>query len=373
MTGDRGSGPAADLAPFPVSAATQVFDLPRGLELESGERLAPLRVAYRTWGSLDASGSNAVLVCHALTGGADVDTWWPELLGEGRAFDPAQDFVIASNVLGGCYGTTGPASERPDGGPSPAGRWANRWGRDFPDVTIRDMVRLQAELLSHLGVERLALVIGGSMGGMQALEWAAMFPERVAALAPLCVSARHSPWCIGLSRAQRRAIEADPAWRGGVYPPEDPPAEGLAVARMIAQCTYRSWESFERFGRDQRRPGYFEAESYLDYQGNKLVGRFDANSYLTLTRSMDSHDLGRGRGSVAAALAAIQQPALVVSVDSDLLYPPREQEELAAGMPRAELAVLSSLHGHDGFLTEGAVLGERLRRFRARLRDRSAA
>ncbi|MEM6796911.1 MAG: homoserine O-acetyltransferase, partial [Acidobacteriota bacterium] len=243
--------------------------LPGAFRLESGVEIESVEIAYRTWGRLDASGSNAVLLCHALTGSADADLWWNELFGSGRTLDPERgDFIICSNVLGSCYGSTGPASAGPDGRP---------WGSAFPAVTIRDMVRAQAALLDHLGVRRLRLVAGGSMGGMQALEWPLLFPDRVDAVAAIGCSARHSAWCIGLSEAQRQAITADPKWRGGRYPPADPPAAGLAAARAMAMCTYRSWASFEqRFGRDlyaqesaEGGPAPFAVESYLRHHGTK--------------------------------------------------------------------------------------------------------
>jgi homoserine O-acetyltransferase len=315
-------------------------------------------VAYRTWGRLGARGDNAVLVCHALTGSADVERWWGALLGPGRALDPDRDFVVCSNVLGSCYGTTGPTSPRP-GGPG-------RWGGDFPAVTVRDMVRLQAALLDALGVRRLRLVLGGSLGGMQVLEWALLFPQRVGAIAPIAVSAHHSAWCIALSEAQRQAIYADPRWLGGAYPPGHEPAAGLAVARQIAMCTYRSRASLEaRFSRDEGGTGGFAVVDWLHHHGRALVDRFDANSYVTLTRAMDTHDVGRGRGGWREALGTVRVPALVISIDSDVLYPPVEQEELAAALPAGRLVTLSSPHGHDAFLIEGEATNALVAGFRA--------
>jgi homoserine O-acetyltransferase/O-succinyltransferase len=341
-----------------VSPATRFLDLPGGHQLESGARLPEVRVAYRTWGALDAAAANAVLVCHALTGSADADQWWRGLIGPGCALDPEVDFIVCSNVLGSCYGTTGPSSRSPGGG---------SWGPDFPAVTVRDMVRVQARLLEAIGVRRLSLVIGGSLGGMQALEWAASFPERVDAIVAIATCGRHSAWCIGLSEAQREAIRSDPGWRGGRYPAEDPPALGLAVARMIAMCTYRSRDSFQaRFERRTGEPGLFDVASYLRHQGAKLADRFDANSYLALTRAMDSHDLGRGRGEYEATLRSIEVPALIVAIDTDVLYPPAEQEELAALLPHARLARLASPHGHDAFLIESEATGAIVREFLGR-------
>jgi homoserine O-acetyltransferase len=319
--------------------------------------LPDVTVAYRTWGRLDRSRSNAVLVCHALTGSADLEAWWPELLGPARSLDPGRDFVVCSNVLGSCYGTTGPASLHPDG--------RRAWGADFPPVTIRDMVRLQAALLDSLGVGRLRLVIGGSLGGMQALEWAVSWPDRVEAAALVATSGRHSAWCIAWSEAQRQAIFADPRWRGGRYPPASPPEAGLAAARMMAMVSYRSRASFEaRHGRARQGPGAFAVESYLRHQGRKLVERFDARSYVTLTRAMDGHDVSRGRGDYGRVLNRVSAAALVVGVETDVLYPVVEQEELAALLPNARLARLGSADGHDGFLTDAATLDRLVRAFR---------
>ncbi|MEM1203379.1 MAG: homoserine O-acetyltransferase [Acidobacteriota bacterium] len=314
-------------------------------ELDGGAVLEGVEIAYRTWGRLDDAGSNAILVCHALTGSADADDWWTGLFGAGRTFDPEQHFIVCSNALGSCYGTTGPTSPHPDTG-SP-------WSADFPAVTVRDMVRLQGRLLDVLGVRRLRLVIGGSMGGMQALEWPLLFPERIDAVVAVATSARHSAWCIGISESQRQAIYADPAWRDGRYPADDPPRAGLAAARSMAMLSYRSWQSLEeRFGRSPRGSDGFQVEGYLRHQGAKLVDRFDANAYVTLTRAMDRHDVGADRGGAERALAAVAAPVLVVSIDSDVLYPPVEQRQLVRWLPHGELARLDSIHGHDGFLID---------------------
>ncbi len=328
-----------------VAPETRHLELAGELALEMGGRLPRVRVAYRTWGVLAPGGDNAVVVCHALTGSADVDRWWTKMLGPGQALDPDKDFVVCSNILGSCYGTTGPASPDPATGRPYLG--------DFPAVTVRDIVRVQAELARLLGIRRIRLVIGGSLGGMQTLEWALMYPEMVEAIVPIANPGRHSAWAIGLSEAQRQALFADPRWRDGRYDPEDPPALGLAAARMMAMCSYRSRESFElRFARRPQAAGLFAVESYLRYQGRQLVERFDAASYLALTRAMDSHDVARGRGDYREVLRGVQQPALVVSIPSDVLYLPEEQRELAQLMPRARLADLESPHGHDAFLIE---------------------
>ncbi|MBD2111854.1 MULTISPECIES: homoserine O-acetyltransferase MetX [Cyanophyceae] len=354
-----------------VSSHTRLYHLPDPLELELGGILPQVQVAYRTWGELSDRAHNAVLVCHALTGTADVDDWWQPLLGPGRTLDPTQDFVVCSNILGSCYGTTGPTSPNPATG--------QRYGANFPAITVRDMVHVQAKLLEGLGVESLRLVIGGSLGGMQALEWGLQYGDRVESLAVIAAPGRHSPWCIGLSEAQRQAIYTDPLWQGGHYSSDRPPAQGLAVARMIAMSTYRSWASFHhRFGRNPPTDSTAHASTpyavtqYLHHQGDKLVKRFDANTYVTLTHAMDRHDVGAAyTGQDAdrryqAALASIHHPTLVVSIDSDLLYHPAEQQELAELMPQAQLGWLYSPHGHDAFLIDMENLNEQVMAFQQR-------
>ncbi len=318
--------------------------------VEAGVTLPGVTVAYRTWGELNAARDNAVVVCHALTGDQNADQWWGPAIGPGRGIDTDRWFVVCANVLGSCYGTTGPPSENPATG--------RRWGGDFPPVTVRDLVRLQHRLALHLGIERVACVVGGSMGGMQVLEWALLYPGMVGAIVPISVGAVHSPWCIATSEAQRQAIFADPDWQDGHYPPDRPPAAGLAVARQIGIVSYRSPPSFaEKFGRrrDHGRnaaDGVFDVESYLRYQGAALVERFDPASYVALTYAMDSHDVGRERGGVEAALASITAPALVIGISSDVLYPVEEQHELADLIPTARYVELDVPHGHDGFLIE---------------------
>lgn len=347
---------------FDVSAAGAIS--PRTLywhddspfECENQAVVDNLVVAYRTWGNLNAAGDNAVLICHALTGSADADAWWPGLIAPGGALDPETDFIVCSNVLGGCYGTSGPLQHDVTG---------QRLGGRFPIVTIRDIVNVQRRLLRSLGVSRLRLVIGPSMGGMQVLEWAVQAPDMVEAIAPIGTSARHSAWCIAIGEAQRSAIAADPNWQDGLYAPDKPPRDGLAAARMMAMVTYRSWENFEsRFARESDSEHEFAVSSYLRYQGAKLNERFDAVSYVRLTQAMDSHDIGRSRGSTIDALTSIRCPALVVSVDSDVLYPPREQAFIAEHLQNVQTMNLASPHGHDGFLIDLDALGSAIREFR---------
>ncbi len=320
--------------------------------LERGRVLRQAPVAYRTWGALNQAADNAVVVCHALTGNTDVDAWWGGLLGPGRALDTDRYFVVCANVPGSPYGSASPLTRDPE--------TQRPYGAAFPRVTPRDTVALHRRLLEQLGVRQVAFAIGGSMGGMHALEWA-FEGDFVRGLVPIAIGGRHSAWCIGWSEAQRQALYADPRWQDGRYDPDDPPAAGLAAARMIAMISYRSQPSFEaRFGRtpDAGDPDAFDVESYLRYQGHKLVRRFDANCYVHLTWQMDAHDLARGRGAYPDVLARIQQPALVVGIDSDVLYPLDEQRELARHLPQAELAVLETPHGHDAFLIELDALNE---------------
>jgi len=341
--------------------------------LENGTTLREVPVAYQTWGTLNAAGDNAVIVCHALTGDPDVADWWDGLLGPDRALDPTEDFVVCLNVPGSPYGSISPVTPDPATGAP--------YGANFPVFTIRDTVRLHRRALEHLGVRQVACAIGGSMGGMQVLEWAFATTEEGAqfarSLVPIAVGGRHTAWQIGWSEAQRQAIYADPRWRDGRYPLDDPPTKGLATARMMAMVSYRSPSSFDgRFGRDvmpekEGRP--YAVESYLRHQGDKLVGRFDPNCYVHLTKQMDTHDVARDRGEYASVLESIQQPTLVVGIDSDVLYPLPEQRGLAEHLPRATLEVLSAPHGHDSFLIELDALSEIVEEWRAEVRPFAAA
>ena len=357
------------------------FATDRPFVLEGGGSLRDVTVAYETWGELAPDTGNAVLVCHALTGdshaagrsgpGHPTAGWWDDLIGPGRAIDTDRYFVVCANVLGGCQGTTGPSSvEATTGRP---------YGSRFPVVTMRDIVRTQAALADHLGVGAWLSVVGGSMGGMQALEWAVMYPARLRSFAAIASTAAASAEQIAYSSVQRSTIALDPGWRGGDYydgAPGDGPHRGLALARELAQITYRTDAVFRaRFDREvvdsmddhftlwQR----FDVEGYLDYHGAKLVRRFDANSYLVISRAMDLHDLGRGRGGIDAAMARIRAPALVMSIDSDTLYPPYQQERLVAGLdahgvPCTSVAIDSD-DGHDGFLLETGAVGDALAAF----------
>ncbi|WP_409185289.1 homoserine O-acetyltransferase [Amycolatopsis sp. VS8301801F10] len=338
----------------------QWFTGPGALALEAGATLPGYTLAYETWGTLNSDGSNAVLVEHALTGdshaagpagpGHPSPGWWDGLIGPGKAFDTGELFVVAPNVLGGCQGSTGPSSPAPDG---------EAWGSRFPALTVRDQVAAEAALADALGIERWAAVAGGSMGGMRALEWAASQPDRVASALVLASTARASAEQIAWAAPQLHAIRSDPAWHGGdYYTAAEGPHRGLGVARRIAHVTYRCEPELEtRFGNrpqpdeDPLTGGRFAVESYLDHHADKLVRRFDAGSYVVLTESMNTHDVGRGRGGVAAALGRVTARTVVAAVDSDRLYPPYQSHEIA-GAVGGEAAVLTSPYGHDSFLIE---------------------
>lgn len=343
---------------IPLPPDLQIQHFP-SFSLENGETLAPVQVGYQTWGTLNAAKNNVVVVCHALTGNTDLADWWRGLLGESYALDPRQYFVICMNVLGSCYGTTGPTSLNPATGKPYFGQ--------FPQVTIRDSVNLHKQVLDKLGVNKVRAVIGGSMGGMQALEWCLLYPELVERLVLIASSGRHSAWTIGWSEAQRQAIYADANWQAGDYTEDCAPHAGLAVARMNAMISYRSWKSFQdRFGRKSQANSetpLFSVEGYQRYQGQKLTERFDAATYVRLTQLMDSHDVARGRGEYEAVLKAFQQPALIIGIDSDLLYPLPEQEELAQLIPQAEFRILHSDDGHDAFLIEFEQTNEFIKSF----------
>ncbi len=342
----------------------------RPLALEGGGSLRDVTLAYETWGELDADAANAVLVCHAWTGdshlvgpsgpGHPTSGWWEGVVGPGCAIDTSRYFVVAVNVLGGCQGSTGPASIDPV--------TARPYGSTFPVVTIRDMVRTQAAVADALGIRRWLAVVGGSMGGMQVLEWGVTFPDRVRSLVPIATCTQATAQQIAWGAIGRRAIRLDPKWRGGDYYDADPgdgPHEGLSVARQVAQVTFRSDNVFtDRFGRQLARGTgddfelwqRFEVERYLDYHGDKLVRRFDANSYLYIGKAMDLHDIGRGRGGLDRAMSRITVPVLAVGIWSDVLYPSYQQRQivdaLRSGGTTANYVEIDSHHGHDAFLLD---------------------
>ncbi len=332
-----------------------VFQLPDPFPLESGAVLTGGQVAYRTWGRLNAARDNAVWACHALTANADVLDWWPGLFGAGCFFDPADWFIVCANVLGSCYGSTSPLS------PDPAtGR--PRY-QAFPLLTIRDLAGAHEALRQELGLTKIHTLIGGSLGGQQALEWAVSRPEVFDHLVVIATNARHSAWGIAFNEAQRLAIEADATYHANEPGGGD---EGLRAARAIALLSYRGYDAYaatQTEAPDDARLRDYRASTYQRYQGDKLVARFDAYSYVALSRSMDTHHLGRHRGSVPAALAAIRARTLVLGISSDVLFPVSEQRELVQGIAGAVYGELDSGFGHDGFLLETVQITQHLERF----------
>ncbi|WP_213813940.1 homoserine O-acetyltransferase [Glaciihabitans sp. dw_435] len=358
--------------------ADRVFASIGALTLERGDVIPSVRIAYETHGTLNADASNAVLVLHALTGdshltgeagpGQPTAGWWGGIVGPGLAIDTNEWFVVAPNMLGGCQGSTGPSSYAPDGA---------EWGARFPFITIRDQVAAQAQLSDTLGIHRWAGVIGGSMGGMQALEWAVGYPERVERVGVLAAPELSNSDQIALGSVQTEAIRMDPRFADGDYydaPDGEGPHRGLALARRMALLSYRSPtelnDRFERSWQSSVTPlgggGRYAVESYLDFHGNKFSRRFDANSYVTLMDAMNSHDIGRDRGGVIPALGRATARALVLGIDSDRLFPVEHQQIIAANLPgsidNGEAVVISSEYGHDGFLIEEALVGAEIRR-----------
>jgi homoserine O-acetyltransferase len=361
-----------------VETRTAVFT--EGVPLDCGFLLAPLTVAYETYGTLSPSRDNAVLIAHAFTGDAhaafwhesdEKPGWWHDMIGPGKAFDTDRCFIVCSNVLGGCKGTTGPSTVNTATG--------KPYGPDFPPITIRDMVRVQKKLMDHLGIERWLAVAGGSMGGMQALQWAVDYPEAVQSVIAIATALRHSAQQIALDEVGRQAIMADPYWRDGNYYGSDPPARGLAVARMLGHITYMSDASMrEKFGRRLKESGarfhfdpLFEVEGYLHYRGESFIKRFDANSYLHITRAMDTYDL-IGERRLAEVFAATRARFLVISFSSDWLYPPPQSQEIVRACKSAGCDTtycnIQSAYGHDAFLVEFAQQTRLIRGFLNRIR-----
>lgn len=379
-------GPAVG-APIPASSAWrdgdhpgrrrffEVGDLP--LEVDPLGVLPGVRLAYETWGELNAAGDNAIYIAHALTGdshatgpaepGHHTGGWWNGMVGPGKPLDTDRYFVVCANVVGGCQGTTGPSSPHPDDG--------RPWGSRFPYVTLRDMVRAEIALMDHLEIGRWKLITGPSMGGMRAIEWTVMAPGRVGAIAPVGSTPATTADQIAWSSTQLAAIKADPNFRGGDYydaADGEGPHVGLGIARMIAHTTYRSeGELGSRFGRSAQGDadpvgggGLFAVQSYLQHHARKLALRFDANTYIALAQAIQSHDVGRGRGGVEEALASVTIPALVVAVDSDRLYPVSNSQRLDAALSGSHgIKIVHSDVGHDGFLVESGQLNAHMTTF----------
>lgn len=380
------AGAISDVAPpsaFPHQQRREyaryfTFAEEESFRLQSGQSLSSVTLAFETYGTLSPSKDNAILITHALTGDAhcarhgpedEEPGWWEPLVGPGRVFDTNHYFVVCTNVVGGCQGSTGPASFNPATG--------EPYGSQFPVVTIPDMVRAQKKLVDYLGIPSLQAVAGGSMGGMQALEWAVQFPEMVRGLIPIAAPVRSYAQAIAYNEVGRRAIINDPGWRGGDYYGTEGPVQGLAVARMLGMITFQSDPSMHRkFGREfvedrQKDPftleKLFQVESYLEYQGKKLVQRFDANTHMRLTRALDLFDVADGFRSLQDALDRVRCPTLVVGVSSDMLYPVYQQRELVEALQATgksvEYTEIDSPHGHDGFLIDFAKMEPSLRQF----------
>ena len=337
---------------------------PDELQLECGEKFGPVTLAYETYGSLNENRSNAILILHALTGDAhaagfhegDKDPgWWDNMIGPGKAFDTNKYFVICSNVIGGCKGSTGPSSIDPKTG--------RPYGLNFPIITIKDMVNAQRCLIDHLGIDKLLSVAGGSMGGMQALQWVVSYPDRVGSVIPVATTANHSPQQIAFNEVGRQAIMADPNWNDGDYYGKELPAKGLGVARMVGHITYMSDVSMsEKFGRrfkDIKQPfkfsPEFEVEGYLQYRGDNFIKRFDPNSYLYITKAIDYFDLSNGKG-LHESLKGTKARFLIIGFKSDWLYPAYQSQEIARACKLAGVEAvyceLNSTYGHDAFLVE---------------------
>lgn len=352
--------------------------------LESGCVLEDAELRYQTYGKLNQTKDNVLVVCHALTGNASLHAWWGGLLGPNLPFDTSKYFVISANILGSCYGSTSPRSIHPQTG--------SVYGNDFPDISVQDTVRLQLKMLKSIGVRGVKCVVGGSFGGMQCVEYAAQAGTStnpwnldgssspfVRSVIPIGCGAAHTGWQIALSEVQRQAIYADPLWNHGNIDPNNPPLNGLSVARQIAMVSYRTQKGYEdKFGRRTRKSSSetpttpslaygsetkWEIKSYLKYQGQKFLSRFDPVTYVKLTEQMDSHDVGRNRGGKKVALSSVEIPALVLGIDSDVLYPLNEQKELVELLPQGTLGVIRSDAGHDGFLLEQDQVGRFIKDF----------
>ena len=333
---------------------THYLHIEHPLELESGRILPTQTAAYHTFGTLNAAGDNVIWICHALTANSDCVDWWPGLIGAGFTIDPERYFIVCVNMLGSSYGSTSAKSLNPEAG--------EPYGLDFPLVTTRDCARFFSRVANHLGIRRIRLLMGGSMGGQHTLEWAGLEPERFDLLCVLAAGAAMSPWAVAFNETQRMALRADPTL--GTDAP-DAGRTGLEAARAVAMLSYRHYRTYKatQTQPDDHTTEDFRAASYQRYQGYKLWKRFDPRCYYGLTRNMDSHNVGRGRGGVAVALGRISPPTLVISIDTDLLFPLEEQNLLSRHLPNARLEVMHSDYGHDGFLTETQQIGELLQEF----------
>jgi homoserine O-acetyltransferase len=346
-----------------VNKADHIFHYSQNFELEAGGILPGFQLKYTTLGQLNRERNNAVWICHALSGSSDFTDWWKDFFVAGSTYNPEDYFIICANVIGGCYGSTGPLSNNPKTG--------KNYFHDFPLITVRDIVRSLDLLRIDLGLEQIHTLIGGSLGGQQALEWAILQPNAIRHLIVVATNAQHSPWGIAFNEAQRMAIAADVTWkendaRAGL--------EGLKAARAIGMISYRAYKGFgeTQAEKDAATIDDFRASSYQRYQGQKLANRFNAFTYWTLSKAMDSHHVGRGRESVETALQKIKAETLVIGIESDILFPIAEQEFLATSIPNAQFEKIDSLFGHDGFLVEIDQFKKILRKFRSQKKSAAA-
>lgn len=331
------------------------FHYKQAFKLESGHILPEITIAYSTYGTINKERNNIVWICHALTANSNAVDWWPGVIGSGCAINPETHFIVCANILGSCYGTTGPLSINP--------HTQQPYYNSFPSVTIRDMVKAHILLRQHLQIENIYLLVGGSMGGYQALEWCIMEAALIQKLFLIGTSAQESAWGIAIHTAQRLAIEADATWN---EPRADAGQKGLKAARAIGMITYRTYDIYEarQTDEDNNKLDKFKASSYIEHQGNKLVNRFNVYSYWLLTKAMDSHNLIRNRSaSLEKILQQIQQKTLIIGITSDILCPPQEQYYLAKYLPDATYIEINSIYGHDGFLVEAPVISEKLSRW----------
>lgn len=321
----------------------QIFHSGKTIDLESGERLSNVSIAYHTYGTYVKGASKVIWVCHALTANSEVADWWNNIFGASKILDPERYFIVCANNLGSCYGTTSPVSVNPATG--------EKYGRSFPDITIRDMVQVHQLLQAHLDIEKIFLLLGGSQGAQQCLEWAVMQPDSIQNMALLATNARHSAWGIAFNEAQRMALDAG--------------EKGILAARAIAMLSYRNYEMYERtqLNDDPDLLKDYGASTYQRYQGEKLAKRFDADCYFTLSRAMDTHHIGRKRGAIPEVLGHIKARTLIIGISSDGLFPVPEQAFLAEHIPGAIFSTIDSPYGHDGFLTEGDKINDIILKF----------
>jgi homoserine O-acetyltransferase len=331
-----------------IISEIKYFHWPHSFKLESGASLPEITIGYHTYGTLNADKSNAVWVCHALTANSDAADWWAGVIGKGKAIDPEKHFIVCANIIGSCYGSTGPLSINAETGKPYYG--------SFPQISIRDMVKAHILLRKHLGIEKIYLLMGGSMGGYQAMEWCLTEEKVIENLFLIATSAAESAWGIAIHTAQRLAIEADGSW---MEQRPDAAHKGLKAARAIGMLTYRNYETMVKYQSDPdpEKTDHYKAESYIQYQGDKLVKRFNAYSYWFLSKAMDSHNLARGRGrKLEDVLAGIRQKTLIVGISSDILCPVAEQIFLHEHIPGSYFVEIHSAFGHDGFLVEGEAI-----------------